>query len=160
MRYGLLTISLTALLVSACSGDTTRPLPGEGAHRPRGANPAEAFLRFDSNHDGEVTEAEMNAGVRAEFAVADVNHDGVLDLAEMRVVNARRLESDGTGATPLIDWNQDGHVDFQEFAAAPRSLFKQTDRNNDGTLTPDEINPHPRQHHKPPPMIAPYGNHL
>jgi Ca2+-binding EF-hand superfamily protein len=161
MRYGFLMAALgAAMAVSACAGDPApRYLPGEGLPRDT-RNPGDLLLKYDANRDGEVTTAELNAGLRADFNAADADRDGVLNLAEMRGVNQRRLESDGSSATPLIDWNQDGHVDFQEFAAAPRSLFTQLDRNSDGTLSADEINPHPRLRHKPPPLIAPYGHNL
>jgi Ca2+-binding EF-hand superfamily protein len=45
---------------------------------------------------------------------------------------------------PLIDWNQDGYVDFDEFAAGVRSQFEQLDLNGDGEVTPDEFR-HARQ---------------
>src|SRR6185312_4020240 len=47
----------------------------------------------------------------------------------------------GSTATPLIDWNQDGCVDFNEFAGPIRSLFTAMDRDEDGKLDPKELNP-------------------
>ncbi len=40
---------------------------------------------------------------------------------------------------PLVDWNQDGYVDFAEFAGTARSLFVELDRDGDGRLTPKEM---------------------
>jgi len=156
MRCVLLVPALAGLILAACAGDPPKPLPGERPS-PRGPSAGEAFVRYDFNKDGQVTAAELAAGLRAEFAAADTNHDGVLDLDEMRVVNEHRMAADGTSATPLIDWNQDGHVDFQEFAAAPRSLFNQLDRNNDGVLDQDEIHPRRRPEHAPRAPIQPFG---
>jgi Ca2+-binding EF-hand superfamily protein len=104
--------------------------------------PTEAMLKYDADRDGKVTAAEFNAGLHAEFAAADINHDGVLDPAEVRAVNEARIALQASAATPLIDWNDDGHVDFHEFAAAPRALFEQIDQNSDGVLDKDELHPH------------------
>lgn len=122
---------------------------GGGHHRgrlPGGARdewhpPREMLIKYDANHDGTLTRAELEAGLRADFARDDTNHDGHLDINEVRAVNQARWSADSSTTSPLVDWNHDGFVDFQEFAAAPRSLFDQMDANGDGQLTPDELNP-------------------
>jgi len=120
---------------------------GEGHGPPRGGErqdfhpPVDILRAYDANHDGSVTRAEMEAGLRADFAKADTNHDGALDKDEVRAVNAARWNSDASTASPLVDWNHDGVVDFDEFAATARSLFMQLDTNGDGVLSPDEIHP-------------------
>ena len=137
-----------ALLLAGCGGH--RPGPGGGPDDPGGPGgrheeewhaPVQILLRFDANHDGSVTRAEMEAGLKAEFAAADANHDGVLELDEVRAVNNKRWGEDQSAASPLVDWNHDGVVDFDEFAATARSLFDQMDANGDGVLSPAELKP-------------------
>jgi hypothetical protein len=43
------------------------------------------------------------------------------------------------GATPLIDCNQNGEIDLDEFATTARSLFAELDKNMDGRLVPNEL---------------------
>jgi hypothetical protein len=147
----------TALLLSACMGDAPKPLPGAPKPREPFHPPVEMMLKYDANKDGSITRAEMDAGLRAEFAAADTNHNGVLEIDEMRVVNAQRLSSEGSAASPLIDWNEDGHVDFHEYAGSAHAIFDQFDADEDGVLTPDELHPHHYQHHEPAPMMNPYS---
>ena len=127
-----------------------------GPHRPREGTdqdfhpPVDILLAYDANHDGSVTRAEMEAGLRADFARVDTNHDGVLEKDEVRAVNESRWNADASTASPLVDWNHDGVVDFDEFAATARSLFVQLDTDGDGVLTPSELHPQaPAQERRP-----------
>jgi Ca2+-binding EF-hand superfamily protein len=97
------------------------------------------IANYDSNGDGTVTRRELEAGLRQYFRQADTNHDGRLDPDEVAAANQRRISKDESAAMPLIDWNQDGYVDFDEFAAGVRSQFEQLDLNGDGKVTPDEF---------------------
>jgi Ca2+-binding EF-hand superfamily protein len=97
------------------------------------------FGVFDTNHDGTVSLAELNAGLKARFAALDTDHDGMLNGDEAAVENDRLLDA-STAATPLFDWNGDGFIDFNEYSATWKSLFAQLDRNNDGVLTQSEAN--------------------
>jgi Ca2+-binding EF-hand superfamily protein len=138
MRYRL-SVFLLAAVLSACASHHRRIPENE---RPREWHPArDQLLKYDANHDGTVTKAEMEAGLKAQFDAADVDHDGCLKVDEVRSLNAKRIQELGSTATPLIDWNQDGCVDFDEFAGPVRSLFTQMDRNEDGKLDPKELNP-------------------
>jgi Ca2+-binding EF-hand superfamily protein len=103
--------------------------------------PRSILEAYDANHDGIITRSEMEAGLRADFAKADVNHDGKLEADEASAVNAQRLETDQSTASPLVDWNHDGFIDFAEFAATARSLFDQMDLDGDGKLTQKELHP-------------------
>ena len=80
------------------------------------------MLSFDGNSDGTVTRDEMDTALKRQFDAADTNHDGRIDLREMQVENDRRFRAFGTGASPLIDWNRDGQIDFDEFATTARSI--------------------------------------
>jgi EF hand domain-containing protein len=127
------------------AGFASFALPGcadaEGAERlPAGLPPSAAILlRYDANHDGIVTREEMEAGLKADFAAADTNRDGCLDPAETRAENQRRLARDGAQASPLVDWNLDGCVDFREFGNTVHSYFELVDKKKDGRVTLQEL---------------------
>jgi Ca2+-binding EF-hand superfamily protein len=97
------------------------------------------IANYDTNADGTVTRAELEAGLRQNFWQADTNRDGRLDPDEVAAANQHRISLDESTAIPLIDWNQDGYVDFNEFAAGVRSQFEQLDMNGDGQVTLDEF---------------------
>jgi Ca2+-binding EF-hand superfamily protein len=143
-----------ALLLASCAG--TSPIAAyryQHQNRRPPFHPAyESMEKYDTNKDGQVTQAELTAGLKADFFAADKNHDGFLDVDETRAVNAARLASQASVATPLIDWNADGKIDFQEFAAAPRSLFTQIDANEDGVLSKAELHPQGFNPRNLPPM--------
>jgi len=93
------------------------------------------IANFDSNADGTVTRRELEAGLRQNFLQADTNRDGKLDPEEVATANQRRIALDESTAIPLIDWNQDGYVDFREFSAGVRSQFEQLDLDGNGEVT-------------------------
>jgi Ca2+-binding EF-hand superfamily protein len=103
--------------------------------------PAAILRAYDTNKDGILTRQEFQTGLRAEFAAADTGKTGCLTNAEVLAINQKRIEADQSTATPLQDWNQDGCVNYQEFATAPASMFDQLDQNRDGRITPQEFNP-------------------
>jgi Ca2+-binding EF-hand superfamily protein len=134
-----LMIAATCAL-SACASHHHRQIPEN--ERPKEWHPSRDLLtKYDANHDGTLTKAELEAGLKAEFDAADADHSGCLNPDEVRTINEKRLQEQGSTATPLIDWNQDGCVDFNEFAGTMRTLFTEMDRNEDGKLDPEEINP-------------------
>jgi hypothetical protein len=126
------------VVISACGG---------GPRRPMGVPPPPTdlemnirlMLSYDANSDGKVTRDELEQGLRRQFAAVDRNGDGILDQAEVQAENDRRYGANGTGFSPLIDWNRDGKVDFAEFATTARSVFEEMDRNHDGVLEGSEI---------------------
>lgn len=146
-----------ALILSGCAG------PGDGqGHGPRGGmghgmsmgfpppmGGAETrseildLLRHDTDKNGSLTRAELDAGLHSEFARADADGDGRLNLAETRAENDRRWRQAGTRTTPLLDWNSDGFLSEDEFSNAGRSLFMRFDKDGDGVVTKEEIDSPP-----------------
>ena len=138
--FGLM--ALGALFLAGCGGMDRR-----GGLRPGGNPPPPSdreqnirlMITYDGNSDGMVTRAELEEGLRRQFVAADVNGDGRLDGSETRAENDRRFRASGTGASPLIDWNQDGFVSVEEFGTTARSVFDELDRDHNGVLDSDEI---------------------
>jgi Ca2+-binding EF-hand superfamily protein len=132
------------LVVAACGGrpDTVPPWM-RPTEKPRDENyhggNAAILLKYDANHDGTVTRAELIAGLKAEFLAHDTHHNGCLDPEQAEAINQARVDADQSTATPVMDWNQDGCIDYTEFSAAPYSLFDQLDGDHDGKLTPKEL---------------------
>jgi Ca2+-binding EF-hand superfamily protein len=164
MRFlRLLACGSAVLVFAAACGAMRGPPPGAGG--PNGAirplseqeQNIRLILSFDGNSDGTVTRDEMEAALRRQFAACDTNGDGRIDIREMQAENDRRFRVNMAGASPLIDWNQNGQIDFDEFATTARSLFAELDRDSDGKLAPDELRLLPPGRARPPPMEAPPG---
>jgi hypothetical protein len=136
-------IFLGALALAACSGPHQPPPWMRSAEKPRDENyhggNAGMVLKYDANHDGTLTRAELIGGLKAEFAAHDTHHNGCLDADQALAINQERVDADQSVATPVMDWNQDGCIDYTEFSAAPYSLFDQLDLDHDGKLTPKEL---------------------
>jgi Ca2+-binding EF-hand superfamily protein len=134
-----------AFLPAACSDDRPPPEPREhaAAYHP----PIELLQRYDTDHDGRLSRAELEAGLKADFAAADTNHDGRLDEDETRAVNEQRWSEGQSTTSTLVDWNHDGFVDFNEFAGTARSLFEELDKDGDGVLSQKEMGQKPDGEH-------------
>jgi hypothetical protein len=131
-------------LVLAACGSTPRTPHWNPNATPRDENwhsPAATLLRYDANHDGILTRAELRAGLKAEFDTYDVGHKNCLGPDQVRAINQMRVQEDASQATPLVDWNQDNCIDFNEYSGATLSLFDTLDKNGDGQLTAGELNP-------------------
>jgi len=132
-----LLIAISAILLLAACGGSPKP---RGVTTPEWHPPSELLEKY-ADKNGVVTRAAIEAGLKADFAAADKNHDGCLDQDEARTVNEARWNVAASTTSPLIDFFHNGCIDFDEFAAEPRSLFEQLDKNGDGRLTPDELHP-------------------
>jgi Ca2+-binding EF-hand superfamily protein len=137
-------ILLSAVLLTACSSERPEPPPWlRPTEKPRdenyhGGNTA-MLLKYDANHDGTVTRDELIRGLKAEFAAHDTHHNSCLDAEQAAQINEARVDADQSTATPVMDWNQDGCIDYTEFSAVPYSLFDQLDADHDGKLTAKEL---------------------
>jgi hypothetical protein len=139
----LLVVMTAALVLAGCgTTESNRPHWNPNA-TPRDENwhsPAAALLRYDANHDGILTKTELLTGLKAEFDAYDVKHNNCLGPDQVRAINQLRVQQDASQATPLVDWNQDGCIDFSEYSGAMLSLFDSLDVNGDGKLTAQELN--------------------
>ena len=138
------------------------PPDGHGGHRwrPRMFGPHLELQEFDANKDGRISHAEIDQVLRARFDAADANHDGQLDAAEFASMHFffqhRVPPPDGEGPDrdhrfgpphppepgeiiKHLDWNLDGKISFEEFAAPIRQMALRLDRDGDGVIEGDEL---------------------
>jgi hypothetical protein len=141
MRYLILVVAAATL--AACSS-TPREHHWNPNAVPRDENwhsQTPSLLRYDANHDGTLTRAELLAGLHTEYDTYDTGHTNCLGPDQVRAINEMRVQQDASQATPLVDWNQDGCIDFNEYAGNTLSLFDTLDVNQDGQLSPQELKP-------------------
>jgi len=95
---------------------------------------ADAFLqKWDTDHDGTLSHAEVNKAASARFDTLDRKHKHVLtrnQLAGMLTFQQFRK----------ADKDKDGTVDKVEFLAVVDTLFRAADKDHDGTLDRKELN--------------------
>ncbi len=156
----LLLLACFAPTGAACSTDTHHA-PWNPNATPRDENwhsPSSGLARYDANHDGTLTRAELIAGLKAEYATYDTNHSNCLGPEQVRAINQMRVQQDASQASPLVDWNQDNCIDFNEYAGAMLSLFDTLDTNGDGELSPRELNASGRPAGAPAGRVADQGS--
>ena len=115
------------------------PLPGLGRNGPR--PPQSALMQaLDRNHDG-VIDAREIANASGALKRLDRNGDSRLTPDELRPARPGNPEDPvGIVLMEALDTNHDGVLDAREIAHAPSSL-RRLDKNGDGKLTPDELQP-------------------
>ena len=155
---------LGALVLVSCASDTPpkphRWNPNGGSGNADWHSATGMLIKYDANKDGTLTRQELEAGLKKDFDEADVHHAGCLDADEVTAINEERMKYDESAASPLIDWknNPGGCIDFDEYAAMPRSLFEELDKDGNGKLTPDELNPRRKgKAHAPPVQMPQHG---
>jgi hypothetical protein len=156
VHFRNLVLAGSALLLAACASSTPHHHRWNPNGTPRNEDWHSAsgmLMRYDANHDGVLTRAELEAGLHKDFDAFDTNHTGCLTGDQVTAINEARASADAAAASPLIDWKGKGCVDFDEFSATARSLFEQLDANGDGKITQEELHPKRGSSHEaaPPP---------
>ncbi|MBV9692739.1 MAG: hypothetical protein JO261_03475, partial [Alphaproteobacteria bacterium] len=100
----LVVVGAAAAILAACAGDEQQ----EPREKPKAFHPpVEILERYDLDHDGTLTRAEMEKGLRVEFDAADRKHTGCLDADETAAVNESRWAEGLSTTSTIVDWNHD-----------------------------------------------------
>ena len=114
------------------------------------------YADLDSDKDGKVTAAEINARLvksgeaeldeikkkrDASFAKLDANGDGSITKAEFdeKAPLPKLKEPDAKPFLAQFDADKDGGITKDEFRGPTLANFEKLDANKDGTVTPDEV---------------------
>jgi Ca2+-binding EF-hand superfamily protein len=137
LRYGLLlgaAIVVGAGVALAQMGEPRQPqLPGEPPETYHSRFADRFLAEFDLKHDGKVTRDEFNKVVAQEFFAAT---HGAQTMSEDQFIASRTkdLRERVTEMFHRSDWNGDGKLSFDEFAAPIRASFQRMDRDGTGIV--------------------------
>jgi EF hand len=143
MNKTVVAVLACTLALAACSTGSSHRGRWDPNGTPRDENwhsPNANLLKYDANHDGTLTRGELKNGLKAEYDAYDVSHTNCLGREQVQAINQMRVTQDASQASPLVDWNQDNCIDFNEYSGALLSLFDTLDTNSDGQLSPAELN--------------------
>ncbi|MBS0125407.1 EF-hand domain-containing protein [Aestuariicoccus sp. KMU-90] len=102
------------------------------------------FQQFDTDGDGSITRAEIDAAATARFAAADTDGDGFLSAEELAAhAAAMQAERHAAGSQRMmerLDTDKDGKLSAEEMAArGPARMFDRLDADEDGAITREEM---------------------
>ena len=118
-----------------------------------GMDPAALFASLDTDGDGKLTAAELEAAHQARFAAADADKDGFLsadELAQMQLTEmAEMLAARSARMIERMDGNGDGLLAPDEMAMGPEpaKMIEHLDSDNDGAVSLEEAEEMAKGHH-------------
>lgn len=136
------TVAVLAL-VGAVFASAALANEGPGGPGNRGAMLLEMFDGIDTDTDGKVTEAELEAHRAAMFTAADANSDGMLSTEELSAQQLARFNETLADRTARMienrDNNGDGSLSLDEMDEGPGMRnFARIDSDNDGAISKAE----------------------
>jgi EF hand len=102
------------------------------------------FDQMDTDHDGQISTAEVTALKSAQFAKADTDANGILDKAELGAVRDRMAQmiakagARAASSVTRMDLNGDGDLTLAEYTATS-PMFALLDANGDGAVARAEF---------------------
>ena len=140
------TYLITGIVVTALSVTAVAASANGFDGKKRGHGPRINFEEVDTNGDGFLSQAELEAHGAARFATADTNGDGVLSADELQAaMEARAADRAKRGSEKMIermDANGDGVLSQDEMK--PRGdrtarMFERLDKDGDGQISKEEF---------------------
>lgn len=125
---GALVLALAGVGAAQASGDRGF---GHGGHRGHGAD---AQKQADTNGDGIVTVAEVQAKILQRAIGIDANKDGNISVAEMDAHREQMRAERRAARLAKLDADNNGSISVEEYAAAKSERVAKRDRNGDGVI--------------------------
>ena len=101
------------------------------------------FEALDTNNDGQLTRAEMEAHRAVRFADTDTNGDGLLSLEELQAKGEERAQKRAARMMDRLDANDDGLISEEELSKMRSGrmgrMFDRVDSNGDGSISKAEF---------------------
>jgi hypothetical protein len=146
---------ITALIGGATIFGSAANAGDWGPHRgPAGVS---IFDTFDTNDDGKLTQAEVDAARKAQLTKFDTDGNGQLTLAEYQALWADAMRRAMVRQFQANDADGNGSITVEEFTVRFEDVVQDFDRNDDAELTRDEIRPHGRWSRHGPGRDGPEG---
>jgi Ca2+-binding EF-hand superfamily protein len=123
----------TGLAVAQMDGPPPPDGPMQGlVHRDRLAD--RLLAEFDTNHDGKITHAEFNNALGGRFAAA-TRGAKLMSAEQFVALHQSDLAKHTAEMFHRADWNGDGRLTLEEFAAPQRAHFEMMDRSGSGSVS-------------------------
>ncbi|SCZ68986.1 EF hand [Epibacterium ulvae] len=141
-------VKLMAVLVTAASIVATGAViakPGGAGHQRLG------FEQIDTDGNGELSRAELDAVKAARFSATDSNGDGQLSLEEISAKGSERAAKRAEKMMKRLDSNEDGQLSQDELSATGREgrMFARLDADKSGAISKQEFEEaRKHRHHK------------
>lgn len=144
---------IAMLLGGAALGTAALAEMGPGGPEDRGMKLLELFDTIDSDKDGKLSLAELEAYRAAEFKAADTNADGALDAEELAARELARFQERLADRTQRMIDNKDndgnGSLSADEIGKGPaEDNFARIDTDNDGMISKEEAKAAMKRHKK------------
>ncbi len=137
MKYRKLLFATVGTTAAATFGLAL--LAGPAAAAGSGSHRSSIFETFDTDGDGSVKQAEVDAFRTDRLAKFDSNGDGRLTLEEYQALWLDAMRERMVDAFQRLDDDGDALVTREEFLEPFALIVSRLDRNADGTVTRDEV---------------------
>jgi Ca2+-binding EF-hand superfamily protein len=135
MRIALRPVLLAAA-AALLAGAAVAPVLAQGWHGRGGPS---LFDTYDTNEDGKLTQAEVDAARQQQLTRFDRDGNGRLTLEEYQALWLDAMREPMVRRFQAHDRDGDAVVTVEEFQARFSDLVEDRDDNNDGELTQDEL---------------------
>lgn len=136
MKTKILMAALLSGVVMTAGAVTAQPVPENMPERPD-------FATLDTDSDGTLTMAELEARANARFTDADVDADGALTAEELVAQATANAEDRVARMIARLDTNDDGILQMDEMqprgGARFERMFERMDADKDGVLNEEEF---------------------
>ena len=139
-RTVLVALALTGALLGTVALAQNKGMGDGMGGEGRGGMLTQMFDAIDTDSDGKVTLAELEAHRKAEFAAADANGDGALSPEELSAHQMARIQARMAERTQAMLDNMDndgnGSLSEDEMGQGPGERnFARLDTDNDGAIS-------------------------